>query len=759
MAHAIKRTFAGFVALVLALSIYGGVKPMPVRAQTCNDPSGFAKFFGPIPLGDILIIGPSCQDISDGGPAPVASAPIVPNIAQLRLITAGAYQAINVLGYYTAGDGGGGQFIWNAIVTTADNGGTIISSGGTAGRWIRVTPQFNQVSPEMFGALHNGTFNDGVPIDNAMLYLSGLAGGGNLQGSCGVTYHFTTLSPNGVSLVRLFSEVNIYGCGDNTIFAAANNINTSSSFFFDFFYNTNTLNNSTIANLLIDFNGANNSCGGTCYHSNVGVGAVAGDGFNIINVHFLNNPGSNDIVVGQNVNPPTFTNVEITGDTHENSGDTVNPASVDFSANFFIAINVVLSNSRYSNGPRINGAAYEGHGYGFTITNQTVTDYFNCGILSNLPTGFASTSVDLSLSNSTCRNVKTGIQVYSFTGATLTNVNITGVTIDYLTGFCGTGIDAWSNMLAASASNANLNVTGSVVNCSTITPSSSTNPAMAAAYWLSANFVGNTTYNSQGAGIALKASVAGGSFSAVANQIINPGRTTNATFQVGIEVDSTSAITAGVINIMSNPITGTVVNGVSGAQNAAGGLIFANVAPGNTGGVVNYTGSGVSTFWPVATTSLNGVLQAAQEPAHTGGCTNTAGSLALSCSNITNMPFSAGNLVALSTGTYYFTYGDGVGNENVVALPMSKAGTFKNMRASTFSGPGGAATYAVTFRKNGVNQSLTCTMAAAATTCNDLSDSFTWVANDLISVQLVVGAGAANASGFNVVVESDTTSP
>jgi hypothetical protein len=34
----------------------------------------------------------------------------------------------------------------------------------------------------------------------------------------------------------------------------------------------------------------------------------------------------------------------------------------------------------------------------------------------------------------------------------------------------------------------------------------------------------------------------------------------------------------------------------------------------------------------VPTTGLTGVLQAAQEPAHTGDCTNSAGSLALACS-------------------------------------------------------------------------------------------------------------------------------
>lgn len=39
-------------------------------AQTCNDASGFIKTDGPIPLGDLLILGPDCVHVQDGGPVP-----------------------------------------------------------------------------------------------------------------------------------------------------------------------------------------------------------------------------------------------------------------------------------------------------------------------------------------------------------------------------------------------------------------------------------------------------------------------------------------------------------------------------------------------------------------------------------------------------------------------------------------------------------------------------------------------------------------
>jgi len=46
---------------------------------------------------------------------------------------------INVLGYHTKGDGGGGLFYWDSASTETDNGGTIIQATGiTTGRWKRL---------------------------------------------------------------------------------------------------------------------------------------------------------------------------------------------------------------------------------------------------------------------------------------------------------------------------------------------------------------------------------------------------------------------------------------------------------------------------------------------------------------------------------------------------------------------------------------------------------------------------------------------
>ena len=58
------------------------------------------------------------------------------NIAQLKLNS--NINRVDVLGYYTKGDGGGGIFYWDSTSIETDNGGTIIQSTGiTTGRWKR----------------------------------------------------------------------------------------------------------------------------------------------------------------------------------------------------------------------------------------------------------------------------------------------------------------------------------------------------------------------------------------------------------------------------------------------------------------------------------------------------------------------------------------------------------------------------------------------------------------------------------------------
>jgi len=86
-------------------------------------------------------------------------------------------ETVAVLGYKNADDGGGGMFMWNSTSTEADNGGTVISAGGSTGRWIRLYE--GDLNVRWFGAIGDGTTNDSAAINDAFAALP-VGGGGIL---------------------------------------------------------------------------------------------------------------------------------------------------------------------------------------------------------------------------------------------------------------------------------------------------------------------------------------------------------------------------------------------------------------------------------------------------------------------------------------------------------------------------------------------------------------------------------------------------
>lgn len=119
----------------------------------------------------------------------------VSSIAELRAIsfTPSDGDTINVTGYYSAGDGGGGQFYWDATSTEADNGGTIIKVASVAtGRFKSSTPY--EINILKFGApaADDGVTSDTPYIQAAYDYAKSisayLAGGATVLWPPGKTY-------------------------------------------------------------------------------------------------------------------------------------------------------------------------------------------------------------------------------------------------------------------------------------------------------------------------------------------------------------------------------------------------------------------------------------------------------------------------------------------------------------------------------------------------------------------------------------------
>lgn len=81
--------------------------------------------------------------------------------------------------------------------------------------------------------------------------------------------------------------------------------------------------------------------------------------------------------------------------------------------------------------------------------------------------------------------------------------------------------------------------------------------------------------------------------------------------------------------------------------------------------------------------------------------------------------------------------------ETDVKFPCPVAGTVKALYATADGSPGGSETFVYTVRKNGVDQTLTCTTSAAGLTSNDTTHSFTVAAGDVLSMKIVTSGGAS----------------
>lgn len=102
----------------------------------------------------------------------------VNSIADLRALSAGALSCLMLLGYYAPGDGGGGEFYWDASGTGPDNGGTVMvpASNPPTGRWKRLVE--GPLSVKWFGAKGDSVTDDSALVQSAINAV--LADGGTL---------------------------------------------------------------------------------------------------------------------------------------------------------------------------------------------------------------------------------------------------------------------------------------------------------------------------------------------------------------------------------------------------------------------------------------------------------------------------------------------------------------------------------------------------------------------------------------------------
>jgi len=133
---------------------------------------------------------------------PSGSEIIVENMEQLRKTkpVSGTDTIVKLLGYYTPGDGGGGEFYWDSNSNESDNGGTIIQPNNfSKGRWLR---QVNwAIADRWFGVKYDDKTDNTLSFQRLINFIE--KNGGMIICGTGIA-RFKNLS--------FFNNDNVYNC-------------------------------------------------------------------------------------------------------------------------------------------------------------------------------------------------------------------------------------------------------------------------------------------------------------------------------------------------------------------------------------------------------------------------------------------------------------------------------------------------------------------------------------------------------------------
>lgn len=278
-------------------------------------------------------------------------------------------------------------------------------------RFVQTNPGGGSITPESCGAKGDGVTNDAPAIRQCAAQVAAQTGGGTLQFSCtGKTYLLGSKysEGNAWAILRPYSNVTYDLCASTL--KVANNMNTAVTQFHVILppdnSSTYTINNFKVKDGTIDFNGANNSCGGTCYYNNVGVGLYYGSNLIVDGTTFANNPGSQNISVVVNVN-----GVNIINTKHLDSCDIINAACTDHSSIFVYATNYTIANNtcRYSS-QSTKSSCWEMWGFSGTATGNTVNNYSRMVNIAGL--GVLGPSRNLVMTGNTGYNLQTALALW-----------------------------------------------------------------------------------------------------------------------------------------------------------------------------------------------------------------------------------------------------------------------------------------------------------------------------------------------------------
>jgi hypothetical protein len=216
----------------------------------------------------------------------------------------------------------------------------------------------------------------------------------------------------------------------------------------------------------------------------------------------------------------------------------------------------------------------------------------------------------------------------------------------------------------------------------------------------------------------------------------------------------TVSVTAGASTLASFLFDGTNYQCVAGCAGSGGGAVSSVF--GRTGGVTansgDYTVSQVTGAAPLASPTFTGIPAAPTAAASTNTtqlATTAFVTAALAAAG------SAAGIVTYSgpsltfTGTAFFPIGGGglsSTTETNVDLAAPATATVKNFTVQLSVAPGTGNSIAFTWRDNATSTAITCTVSGSATSCSDLTHSFTASAGDFLDIQAVTSGTIISAS-------------
>lgn len=103
----------------------------------------------------------------------------VPTIQDLKNLQVTNNRVVNVDGYNSSGDGGGGTFVWkdNLDQNQADGGIFFESTRENRGLWKRVIQSERKVNVKWYGAVGDGETDDSTPLERVWTHINNKGGG------------------------------------------------------------------------------------------------------------------------------------------------------------------------------------------------------------------------------------------------------------------------------------------------------------------------------------------------------------------------------------------------------------------------------------------------------------------------------------------------------------------------------------------------------------------------------------------------------